>query len=345
MKQSMTPKLLAISMTLGLATPLNLLAQRKPLSVGPLTHLAHEPTSVRQRFDPVRETHLEYQVEGTIEFLPSSGNFLLSWNGHDGTRQREIWEPRDKVAAVVAADVTFDQASCLYTYSYTVSNLPTAIQLLQTLYIEAGTLERAEKPDDGWYSRALTEYLNKELGVAGGWSWSQTRGTLGIPPALGIPPGQTVSGFQLVSRSPPAVVRCFAAGRVPPLRTTEDLPEELHKAIDEVAFRLPVGFTIGPAPEGPALSTAAELSQLQAFLAEAERQGWLGPAASASRVRTALAPLRSSVTAGRTLEAETQVATLLQEMGGAEYEGLLSEGRALLEYRLPLLRTKLRVQR
>ena len=197
MKQSMTPKLLAISMTLGLATPLNLLAQRKPLSVGPLTHLAHEPTSVRQRFDPVRETHLEYQVEGTIEFLPSSGNFLLSWNGHDGTRQREIWEPRDKVAAVVAADVTFDQASGLYTYSYTVSNLPTAIQLLQTLYFEAGTLERAEKPDDGWYSRALTEYLNKELGVAGGWAWSQTGGTLGIPPALGIPPGQTVSGFQL----------------------------------------------------------------------------------------------------------------------------------------------------
>lgn len=325
----------------ALAAPAGLDAQRRPITIEPVTRVQHEPTRAGSRYDPVQKVWSTYDLNGRIEYTPATGKFLVSWTRQNGTRQTVMWEPHDRIAVVIAADVTFDAARGLYTYAYTVSNLRESAQKLESISLEGGMIEDHAGPDSEWVSwpRSDRDVVAERFSMAAGWHWAQTHGTRGIPP------GETVSGFQLVSRSPPAVVRTVVRGRTPTIVfgvDDEEMPAELEEAMAEVNWHVPVGFTIGPAPDGPAGSAAAEMSQLQAFLAEAERQGWLGSAASASRVRTALAALRSSVTAGRTVEAETQVATLLQDLGNAHYEGLLSEGRALLEYRLSLLRAKLR---
>lgn len=326
----------------ALAAPACLDAQRRPITIEPVTRVQHEPTRAGSRYDPVQKVWSTYDLDGRIEYIPATGSFLVSWNRQNDTRQTVVWEPRDRIAAVIAADVTFDAARGLYTYAYTVSNLRESAQNLAQIYIEGGMVEGGTSPDppSWWSSQSISEsfQVRKRFGIAG-WAWGQFGGTRGIPP------GETISGFELVSRSPPAVVRSVVMGRTSIVVygvDDEEMPEKLEAAIADANWHLPVGFTIGPAPDGPAGSSAAELGQLQAFLAEAERQGWLGSAASASRVRAALALLRASVTAGRTVEAEAQVTTLLQDLGSAHYEGLLSEGRALLEYRLSLLRAKLR---
>lgn len=336
----MTKHTHALLWALALAAPGGLDAQRRPITIEPVTRVQHEPTRVGSRYDPVQKVWSTYDLDGRIEYIPATGSFLVSWNRQNDTRQTVVWEPRDRIAVEIAADVTFDAARGLYTYAYTVSNLRESAQNLAQIYIEGGMVEGGTSPDPSWWSsQSISEtfQVRKRFAIAG-WVWSQFGGTKGIPP------GETISGFELVSRSPPAVVRSVVMGRTPIVVygvDDEEMPEKLEAAIADANWHLPVGFTIGPAPDGPAASAAAEMSQLQAFLAEAERQGWLGSAASASRVRTALGPLRSSVAGGRTTEAGTQVTTLLQELGGAEYEGLLSEGRALLEHRLSLVRAKL----
>lgn len=332
-------KLVAFIVATSLAVPAGVRAQRKPLSVQPLTHLAHEPTSARYRFDPGKGTYSTFATDGKIEYVPGPKNFLLSWNGADGTRQKLVWEPPDKVDVIVAAEVTFDSASAMYTYSYTVTSLGSSRQKLRTIYVEGAPPTSTERPDSSWYSRAIGAALAAELHVAGGWAWSQTGGPLGLAP------GQTASGFRIVSHRPPTVVRCYSAGWTPNMAPREEPPDELLAAVHSVTWRFPAGFTIGPAPNDTELTAVAEVSRLMTLVDEAERQGWLGSAATTRRVRTALGSVRSAVSAGRVTEATTQIQTVLRELRGTTAVGLSSEGQALLQYRLPLLDTKLRSSR
>lgn len=294
-----------------------------------LTRIQHEPTAPRFRFDPVHERMVEYAVEGRIEFLPSSGNFLLSWNGLDGGRQEMLYEPPNKLSAVVAAEVTFDSQTGLYTYFYTVSNLPSSAQELNTVYIEGFQIEQAFRPDDTWYSRGFTSFL-KTTFATDGWVWSRSFS------GDGIAPGQTVSGFRFTTGSSPGIVNAYVEGRKPGLQAAaEELPDELHAALNQVYFRLPAGVTVGPAATTAPQTGEAQLDGLLSLIGQAERQGWLGTAASARSVRNSLTAIRAFVFAADTSRAKQHASTLLQNLRTDQYEGMLSEGRALIEFGLP----------
>jgi hypothetical protein len=79
-----------------------------------------------------------------------------------------------------------------------------------------------------------------------------------------------------------------------------------------------------------------------ADLDEAEREGWLGPTASAAGVRATVSAARSALEEGNVSAARERIGQLLDELGAGRHADLLSEGRALLEYRLPLLREGIR---
>ncbi len=310
-------------------------AQRRPLSVEPLTAIPFQPTATRMRYDSGTRTFVKYAVEGRIETLRATGDFLVSWNGSDGARHQLTWVPPNKLSVIVAARVSFDELGGLYTYSYAVSNLISSHQALAMLFIEGRGLEGAEEPNGSWYSSPLTPFLREELSISDGWIWSQPSGPRGIPP------GQIVSGFRLASSVPPGVVRCYAVGRTPDLSSTgEEMPEELHEAIDEAYYRLPEGFTIGPAPV-EAENPEEELSQLVSFLDEAELEGWLGSPELAASILSSLEGIRSALSRGNTVQATEGITTVIGELDRLEDEGVLSEGKALLEYRLSSVRAHL----
>ena len=325
----------ALLVALGLPT-ISAQPQRRPLAVEPLTNIAFRPTGTRLRVNPDGKTHSKYAVDGAIDYIPATQSFVLSWNGADGTRERMTYEPRTMALPVVATAVTFDAASRLYTYSYEFTNLPGAKQHLQSVYMETTLPQRARGPN-GWYSAQFTTYLKKQFAVSDGWGLSQIDGTLGIPP------GQQASGFQLSSVYPPGIVRCWAAGRAAPLAGgNSELPDALHAALDAVAWVLPKGSCVGPVLVNGGETAGARLNRLAAMVDQAEQQGWLGPATTASVVRSSLAPIRAALTQGTSAPAAGQIGTLLQDLDGAKYAGMLSEGRALLEFQLGVVRDRIR---
>src|SRR5687767_6065612 len=125
----------ALIAAMTVALPASVHGQRSPLAVQPLTRIEHEPTAPRVRLDPARHKMIEYAVDGKIEFQPAAGNFLLSWNGIHGNRHEVVWEPPNKLSAVIAAEVTFDSEAGLYKYSYTAANLTSSAQKLKAIYI------------------------------------------------------------------------------------------------------------------------------------------------------------------------------------------------------------------
>lgn len=317
------------------AFPTDAMAQRKPLAVEQLTSLPHAPTGTRLRYDQALQKYVEYPVQGRIDFLSATGDFLLSWNGTDGSRQTMTWVPPNKVTATVTAEVEFDSSTGLYTYIYSVVNSSSSRQRIRTVYLGGATPESATAPDASWYSRPLSNFLKNTFSLTGGWAWSQTQ------EPFGIARGSTVSGFKLVSRSPPGVIRCFAAGAAPNLSVSEEPPDELHAAVNSSYYRLPEGLTIGPSPAPLPGGVHADLERLLSELGQAREQGWLGPQAGAGRLGDTLDDIRSSILGGRSSEARQRIEEFLDELSRGQYPDLLSEGRALLQYRMPLLHAKI----
>jgi hypothetical protein len=330
---------LTVLLATAAAFPTEAMAQRKPLVAKPLVSLSHQPTGTRLRYDPAEDRYVEYQVQGRIDFVPATGDFLLSWNGVDGSRQTVTWVPPNKITATLTAEVELDTSSGLYTYTYTVLNSSSSRQRIRTVYLGGATPESVLAPDDSWYSRPLSDFLKDTFSLSGGWAWSQTR------EPLGIAPGSTVSGFKLVSRNPPSVIRCFAAGAAPNLSVREEPPAELHAAINSAYYRLPEGFTVGPTPAPFPADAQADLERLLSDLDQAREQGWLGPLAAASQILAVMDEVRSSVLAGRLTVARDGIEGILDVLSRGNFPDMPSEGRTLLLYRLPLLHAKIGGQR
>ena len=268
--------------------------RRKPLTAMQTTRIDHEPTAVRQRYDTSMKRFVTYSPDGRIGYRARSRDFLLDWTGPDGRRDSMTVELGDRVSAVVAASVTYDASTRLYTYDYTISNVGPDSQRLQTVYLEGGGITDARMPTSQWYSRSLTPYLTGQLRLHGGWAFSE------VSSAGGIRLGHAVSGFRVRSTRPPTVVRVYVAGRRKTPSARSDLPEELHAALDAVAFKLPAGVTVGPDPEPEPRNNEEMLQRLERDLRLAEGAGWMAPAPiskSAERIGQRLGGLGEKRTA------------------------------------------------
>jgi hypothetical protein len=323
---------LSIALAAVLAIPRAIDAQRKPIEPAPLTRIEHAPTKSRPKLDAATNRAAEYQVNGRITYLAASGDFEVSWDGADGKRHVSVFEPPNKVSAIVSADVTYDPASKLYTYTYTTLNRANSKRNLKSVYVRAAGVQRGSGPGDSWYSRKLTAFLTKRLGGEG-WAWSDVLSGDGG----GIRPGVSVSGFQLVSPYPPAPQPVFVEGSRTPPSATEDMPDELHAALSDPSLAFPKGWTMGPkAVEGLADSRALAAPLLADFEIMAA-QGWFGGSATTGDIRRRLNEMRSAVAATDRQTAQSRLSSLLGDLRQNKHGDILSEGRALLLYRLPLL--------
>lgn len=268
-------------------------AQRRVIETAPILDVSHERTAPRSRMDPEANRLVLYDPQGAIRFRPDSGDYLLTWIGREGSVQEVVWEPPTRVRAIVAGEVTFDDEVGLYTYTYRVTNLPESPQRAQRILVEAAGVIAAARPDSGWSSWAITHALRERLNAAEGWGWGHVYGD-----DLGIPPGTTVTGFRVVSPHPPGIVKVFLWGSTPGVWTDEDIPLELDIGMEAVQFNLPVGRTIGPVPL-PVDAPMGQMAQrLEAFMDEAEREGWLGPLGATGPVRDRLVILREAANRG-----------------------------------------------
>jgi hypothetical protein len=157
--------------------------------------------------------------------------------------------PGDQLSATVSTKVSFDSASGLYTYNYTLSNAAASQQKVWFFALQfTGKLMNPQSPS-GW---TFVEHDDRPI-----VSWAATEiGELppdyiddgNVPPSpFTVSQGTTLSGFSFQSPDPPASVQFFAQGETKLAQVGEDeveLPFELPDFTQD-SF---VGSAVGPVP-------------------------------------------------------------------------------------------------
>ena len=159
--------------------------------------------------------------------------------------------PTNQVDVTVAVNVTFDTATQLYTYTYSVTSLPTSQQNIEDFAIEFnGEVLNVTSPR-GWMS--IPFFMEPIL------SWGAIEvptesippgyvddGSL-IPSPFQIKPGETLGGFSLQSPSPPQAVKFYVRGFAQvPTATSEDDFDNAGITIPVFPDDSKVGGTLGP---------------------------------------------------------------------------------------------------
>jgi len=313
-------------------------AKRKPLLRPILKKIEHQPTGKRLRFNLKTKQYEEYKVEGKITYERLSGNFFLSWNGPNGKRQIIVYQPRDQLDAVIAAAVSYDPEQNLYHYSYGVSNLSSSKQKLKMFYVETRAPSRNVKiPDGTWFSDTLTSYLKEQFKIEDGFFWAQA-----LNGKTGLNPGERTGGFSYVSEGIPTVVNCYV---YPDVELTgdsgENLPEELHAAIDRVAWKIPHGVAVGPTRPPPTIEPAVFLKNVQKMVDTSLRQGWIESPGVAGELKSSLAQLAFAIKNKNQARSSRILGFLLQRVEKEKDRTLLSEAYALVKFNLEYLQNQM----
>lgn len=163
-------------------------------------------------------------------------------------------QPANQLTAFVDADVTFESASGLYTYTYKVMSAPSSIQEIWFLALEfSGTVTRNivnSASPRGW---SFDVHDNRPI-----VSWGATEvGPLPpdfvddgnvVPSPFQIKPGQTLAGFSFQSPDPPDTATFYAEGftKLPQVTgDVEELPQGGQGVLDFTQNSF-VGTIVGP---------------------------------------------------------------------------------------------------
>ena len=162
--------------------------------------------------------------------------------------------PANQVAVSITPTVTFDPASGLYSYSYTIASHASSPQNVWKFALRLISPGTVGSSPPGW---TFGEYEADPI-----VSWAATETGLppsdwvddgGLPPsARSIRPGSRLSGFRFLSPDPPGDVTFYAQGetQLPLLAPGADAdalpPWDHHISVDSVS-----GTTVGPVPLNP----------------------------------------------------------------------------------------------
>lgn len=158
--------------------------------------------------------------------------------------------PANRISVAITPTVSFDPASGLYTYDYSVASNATSLQNVSAFALRLISSGTAISPS-GW---SFFDYASEPIS-----SWEATEAAPdppdfvddgSIPPAAkSIRPGSSLTGFRFVSPDPPGEVTFYAQGetQLPLLAPGADAdalpPWDDHITVDSVS-----GTTVGPVP-------------------------------------------------------------------------------------------------
>lgn len=311
---------------------------RKPLPRPVLKkRMGHRPTGTRFRHDPKAGKSEEYQVNGEVIYDERTGNFLFRWTGRDGQRKTIVYEPANKLDAVVEVGAVHIPEDNGFRYSYILTNLPSSTRKLQSLYLETQAPVRdAKAPDNSWYSRPLTPYLKGVFKVSAGWGWSDT-----LWARAGLLPGEKVEGMSFLSPGLPGIVRCFVRNYRDAKGVGEEMPEELVDAIAQMNWEIPQGVTVGPVEPPQRLQPAAFARKILEMLEVSVEQGWIESPNVAQVMRVLLGNAAAAFDRGELERASDLLESLLKQVEEENEQTLLSEAYALLKFNVEFLQTHL----
>ncbi|MFL5813214.1 MAG: hypothetical protein ACJ763_06525 [Bdellovibrionia bacterium] len=257
--------------------------------------------------------------------------FVFQWTEPGHGNMTSILDPSNKVKPSINASVLSDSSSGLYTYSFKVSNLAGAVQMLQEIYIShPSAVSQASAPAD-WQSG---EYRNK-----GVWGWVKTKGSI-----HGISAGQSVSGFSFKSTGIPGIVDAKFAGErreeftTPGDDATADVAASFERIYANLKTQYPDKFgkqvalkTIGPVDPPAAFNAQSVIKNLITLVNQSRSQSWIDNDGIANsllaKLNTALSKAVSDPKAAKNV-----LSAFLNDVQAQNGKHLSSESYALLYF-------------
>lgn len=176
-------------------------------------------------------------------------------------------QDQSQVDVTVDTDVQFDDVTGLYTYSYTVTNGPTALQEVWSFAVEADVQILNVQSPTGWTAGIFSRKPILAW-VATGFDPDIPLGPEDdLPPSQSdILPGETLGGFSFQSPEAPTTVIFYAQGYAPiPKSVSEDDFDDFEiPTFTENSF---IDFTVGPGLDDGIIFEGGRRPSVDGFLA------------------------------------------------------------------------------
>lgn len=324
---------------------------------------------------PTTAEPVQLLPDASVQYDPAKEVYIFTYKRFDGRVAHMGFELRTKVDVVVEGSVErlalqHGDRRRQFRYSYTVHSLPTSRQGVNLFgVLTEQPVEDPSRPDD-WEVYVPPKPENITGGTGASWSDWKIRPDVPLPPLpvfteemmkahiqseetgnpilpvipevipgrTGVAPGKHVSGFSFASARLPGIVRCLAMGAHFTPVTHGEPPQEIDHLTHKNDFLYVEGKTVGPVLENPPRDAPAALRQLQAWLSEAERLGWVRSRGLIRKIRFGLEKTAAEWTAHRWQSAAHELSGIIAIAEAEKDKGISSELYAILEFNCEALR-------
>lgn len=262
--------------------------------------------------------------------------FVFEWNNPEKGRQQAILDSSSKVKPEIHANVSTDETSGTYVYSFEVSNLPRAILLLDNISVRhlAPVFEaKSPEPQREWSSG---EYEGKSA-----WNWTKTSGA-----QSGIPAGKSAKGFSFKSKGIPTIVDTWFAGerrvkyRGPsPESDTVEVNMSFERVFEKLETQYPDKIasvvklrTLGPVIPPEKFTPNEAIEYMSNLVKQSLDLGWIKNAGIAKSLEAKLATSGKKLGTGDVQTAKNVLNAFVNEIEAQKGKQLTSEGFALLYF-------------
>lgn len=283
--------------------------------------------------------HFLIAQEPSITLDPTTGNYIIRYQGYDGQKREVIFEPATKVYPNITACLYYESDSGLYKYEYKLKNdLKSQQRLLAFMLNYYAPLKSIKTPNEEWgigfFSYRQTIDWSNDMISSDGMA----------TPYDGIAPDSSVSGFTFISSGLPVIVTCYFEGASKGLAFPDEPPEkvsELLRPLREFPANTVKRKILGPKnPPDPFIYTDF-LGTLISYKHQAYELGWIDNQGIVNSLNKKLEHAKEQLDKGKTKQAINHLNTFINEVNAQEGKHLSSEAYALLKYNAEYLIEKL----
>jgi hypothetical protein len=280
-------------------------------------------------------------VEGNYD--PENDWFVFEYVSPELGKRQVIYDPANKVAPTIIAEVTWDDNTNDYAYRFAVENGAKGKQVLDKIIIKfSSSIYSQSAPNDEW---RMGEYRS---GRTDTWKWTNTKGE-----PSGIAPGTTVDGFSYRSKGVPSIIDVFFFGerRVrfsgpSPTYDSDELRESFDRVYQSLLSQYPEADVtvkrkvLGPATPPAELNPVDFLDNIIDMKHEAFSLGWITNKGIERSLDAKLDAARKKLSAGDYGTARNILTAFVNEVEaqGCESHDDCSKGKHLLPEAYALLK-------
>jgi hypothetical protein len=280
-------------------------------------------------------TGIKGQVEPSVTYDPTTGNYIIEYEGYEGENQEPtlvnlIYEPTNKITPLVYFRAVFNSESNYFSYQYTIENTSSSLQRLQDFDIEIfASIFEITRPDEFW----KTGYYS----FAPVFGWFNSKGAGGLSdPLNGIAPDSSETGFSFNSTGYPTISNAYLRGKPEIYLSFPDEPpgeiEALLKPLEKFPNDRVIIKTISPKDPPFPLIISSFLDTLLNYVSQSYMLEWITEETIKNKYTHFFTTAKDQITQGDSSAARSTLENVLQQVDIDSTNNLTSEAYALLRY-------------